>query len=84
MALPKWIKGDQQFITPKDAANFIGCSVDSIYHYLEKGPPEGLKSIKIRARPYRNDEKLTRKSRYRIPKIHFLKWAGFGPDGREI
>ena len=71
MAEPRWISGPQQFITVKDAAIFLGCSIDLIYDYIKEKPPEGI-PVKI----------IKRQKRivYRIPKNKFLKWADFSKD----
>jgi len=71
--LPRWIDSPQQFITAKDAANFVGCSVDTIYRIIQRGElgPKGAtkKLVENRYRPS-----------YRIKKTAFLKWANFSED----
>jgi Helix-turn-helix domain len=72
MSEPPWISSPQQFISVKDAANFIGCHVDRIYDYI------GAKIIpvKIIKTPYKGK----RGRAYLIPKKKFLEWAGFSED----
>jgi hypothetical protein len=64
---PKWLDGPQQFITVKEAARYMGCSIDLIYDALHRGPPEGIPGKQNFARQF--------KSWYRIPKKEFLEWA---------
>jgi hypothetical protein len=66
--LPSWIAGPREFITPKEAAHFLCCSVDAIYDSLKAGPPTGIPGRKLYG---------TKRAMYRIPKHAFLKWAGF-------
>lgn len=64
--IPKWVGGAQQFITVKDAANFMGCSIDLIYDAIAEKTLPAKEMIKKRKRPT-----------WRIPKNQFLKWAGY-------
>ncbi len=67
MAEPKWLNGQQQFITVKEAANFMGCSIDLIYDAIRRGPPHGIPTKQNFARKF--------KGWHRIPKKEFLEWA---------
>ena len=64
---PKWIDGSQEYITPKDAAQFLNCSLDAVYDSIKGGNIPGLKL---------NGQN----SSYRIPTHSFLKWAKFSKD----
>jgi predicted DNA-binding transcriptional regulator AlpA len=81
MQKPKWVTGPQQFITIKDAANFLGCSPDTIYRYIDMGPPKGIPAKKI---PFPKLNSSGRHTTYLIPKIPFLNWAGFEFKGDSI
>ena len=62
---PKWVNGPQQFITAKDAAVFLGVSVDLIYDWIHDRT-SGFPVKKFNA---------TKQKTYRIPKQKFLIWV---------
>lgn len=68
--LPKWLEGPQEFISVKEAATFLGCSVYLLYDAIHTRPPAGLPHKTITTE---NSKRIT----YRIPKREFLEWAKF-------
>jgi hypothetical protein len=64
----KWLDGPQEFISVKEAATFLSCSIELIYDAIHTPPPTGLPHKMIITE---NSKRIT----YRIPKKEFLIWA---------
>ena len=77
MPAPNWITNDnQQFLTAKDAANYVHVHVKTMYSLLRKGPPAGPPARKINARNWqRGIGWQGLRPTWRIPKAEFIEWA---------
>lgn len=63
------VRGDRRWFTAKEAADYIGVHIDTLYSYtkLRKNKPPCLK--------------LGNDRRYRFPKDQFIQWANGSKQG---
>ena len=66
---PAWVNEERQFISVKEAATYLGCSIWFIHGLIYKHRDFPFKRIMVRSGHERT------RSMYRIPKDAFLKWA---------
>ena len=63
---------DPQFFTPKEAAAYLGVTVITVYHWIQKPRGKG----RLPARDFGSKKRPC----YRIPKDRFIAWANAGTE----